>query len=213
MERARHQLLAGAALARDEDGRAGRRGHLDEVMDLLHRAAGAEETAEPARFFELATEEGHLAHDLRLLERLLDERPEPARLHRLGDVVVDPALHRRHRGIHGRVPGEDDHCGGRAVLLKGAGEGQAVHPGHHEVRDHQIRPDRERALEGLVAVVRLLDLVSPAGQQCGETIERVGVVIGHKNSLCHGRVKSAIGMQACRHEKSRTCATPPRRGG
>jgi hypothetical protein len=105
------------------------------------------------------------------------------------------------------VPGEDDHRGGGAILLEGAGEGQTVHPGHDQVGDHQIRPERERPLEGLIAVARLLDLVSPAGQQCGETIERVGVIVGDKNAVCHGRMRSAIGMQVRRHEKSPTCAT------
>ena len=157
------------------------------MIDLLHRAAGAQEPTEPAGLLQLPAEQGDLAHDLGLLQRLLDEGPEPARVHGLREVVVHPTLHGRDRRVHGGVAGQDDHGRGRVVLLKRARQSEPVHAGHDEVRDHQIGAEGERALKRLFAVARGLDLVSPAGEQGGEAIDGVGVVVGHEYFVCHGR--------------------------
>ena len=48
------ELLAGAALAGDEDGGAARGGALDDVVDGAHRQRGADQPAEPAVFGDVA---------------------------------------------------------------------------------------------------------------------------------------------------------------
>ena len=48
-----HQLLAGAALAQDQDVALGRRGELDQLVDLLHRLALADDVVEAEALAEL----------------------------------------------------------------------------------------------------------------------------------------------------------------
>ena len=87
------------------------------------------------------------------------------------------------------MAGEDDHGRRGQVLLERPRERQAIHARHHEVGDDEIRAEGEGALKRLVAVSRLLDLVSPAGEERCEPFECIGVVVRNKDSVCHGAAR------------------------
>ena len=99
MQRLRHQLLAGAGLAGDEDGGV-RAGHLaDELEDLEHRLGAAHDPlAVGGALAELQPEGAHLVTHVVVLEHAPQGGQQVVDLERLGDVVVGAVLH----GLDGR---------------------------------------------------------------------------------------------------------------
>ena len=95
MQRLRHQLLAGARLAGDEDGRVGG-GHLpDELEDLHHRLRGADDSlALGGALAELQAQRRDLGAHVGVLEDALQGGEQVVDLEGLGDVVVGAVLHR-----------------------------------------------------------------------------------------------------------------------
>ena len=135
VDRAGDALLAGAALARDEHGRAGAGDALRQVEDAAH-AFGPEDDLAALLAPELRPEDLVLRDDVALLERLADQLPQLVRGERLRDEVVGAALHRVDRHVEGAVRGHHDDLGARRALLD---ERQEIHPAavrHHQVREH-----------------------------------------------------------------------------
>ena len=118
MERARYQLFAGAALARDQHRDVGGRDLLDQREDVLHCARGAHHrtqnagfTQPPARYFELNCR-------LPLPCRIRKDGAQPRCIDGLLQKVVGAHLHRvdRHlnRSLRGQQHDRDvgvDSCG------------------------------------------------------------------------------------------------------
>ena len=132
---ARHQLLAHAALARDEHGRVRGRGPADRLPDLLQGRALA--------FHAIALVEGELQppvllHELPLAQRVPRHEQDALGFGRLLDEVVGPQLGGLHRRLHRAVPGEDDH--GRCALfgLQGLQHLEPVHLRHLDVEEDEV---------------------------------------------------------------------------
>ena len=108
------ELLAGAALARDEHDGVGRRDAHDAPEHLAHGPRSADDVLELVAILELAREERHLAGEAPVVERLgdLDEElllgerlldvVEGAEAHRL-DGALDRAVRRHHDDLRQRV--------------------------------------------------------------------------------------------------------------
>ena len=102
------QLLAGAALAGDEDRSGAGRDELDEVEDLLHLARGALERAE----FSAVTEElagcFELAIGAALTAGVLEDGAQAGRVDGLFDEVIGAQLHGGYGGVDRALGGEQD---------------------------------------------------------------------------------------------------------
>ena len=128
-----HEFLAGAGLALDEDGGAGR-GHLGhEFADLLHRRRLADEAGESlagaaflAEGLVLLAEAGVLGFQEALPGGALQEDLHLVEVQGLGDEVPGAPAHRLHRRVH-RAVGRHHHRYRRAGELQGGVE--QVHPG------------------------------------------------------------------------------------
>ena len=100
VDRPRHQLLAGAALARDEHGR-GRLGQLrDELINAHHFGVAPDQPLEgvgalPSAGSERRSQTKDLALERPLLERTLDQEVQIVHVERLHQVVVGAQPHRR----------------------------------------------------------------------------------------------------------------------
>ena len=108
VDRPRHQLLAGAALALDENRRSARRGLDDQVEHLPHPLAAADDVAELViPLLDVLAQAAVLVHQAPPLQRVADDDQHFVVLERLGDVVERAVLHRRDRALDRRV-GRDD---------------------------------------------------------------------------------------------------------
>ncbi len=94
VEGARHQLLAGAALAGDEHARGGGAHARDHREDLLHRLRLADEVVEARLAIHLLLEAGQLRAQAALAERPLHGEEQLLDLEGLGDVLVGAEPHR-----------------------------------------------------------------------------------------------------------------------
>ena len=136
VNRARDQLLAGAALALDENRRSARRRLDDQVEHLPHPRAPADDVGElVVPLLDVLAQVAVLVHQPPPLHRVADDDQHFVVLERLGDVVERAALHRRDRALDRRVGGDDDD---RQVLvdpLQLVERGDAVEARHHDVDD------------------------------------------------------------------------------
>ena len=152
MDRARHQLLAGAALRGDEHG-DGRGRHLrDQLVQPRHARMPAHQRVEAMRPVEFRAQVAHLALEQPVLGGLAHEEEDLVGLEGLDDVVVGPRLHGVHRRSHLRHRGHQDDRNGLAQgenARQHRGAGLARHP---DVEQRHVDPARSHDLEGRRAV-------------------------------------------------------------
>ena len=185
MEAARHQLLARSAFPRDEHRRGGRRRQIDHPVELLHGLAFSHQASGPPDRLELAPEQRDLAERLALLERLLDQDPQARQVHRFGEVVVGSLLHRRDRRLDGGMSGEKNHRRQRRFRAELRQQSQAVQPRHQHVCHHDPRKKGRRFFQRLLPVGRLLDLVSPVGEQRLQPLPGSLFIVGNQHPISH----------------------------
>ena len=185
VERARGQLLARAALARDQDRRGRGRGQLHEPVDLLHGRAGAHELAQAPDLSDPSPQQDDLAERFPFLRSLGNERLEPAHVYGLHQVVVGAFLHGGHRAVDAALPREQDDAHEGKLLLQRLEKREAVELRHDEIGDDDRGQEDGGFLKSLLAVARLLDLVSPAGEQGRQPLAGSGFVVCDQNSQCH----------------------------
>ena len=218
VERLRDELLAGAALAGDEDRRGGVRHLPDDVVDGLHRRRLAHERRTfPVREVRVDV----LALEVVGARRLGDDLLQLLLLEGLRDVVERPRLERRDRAVHRAVGGDDDD---RDVGELGGDPPQQLHPAelrHHEVRHDHVHRRLLQDAERLLAVCGGGDLVPLALQHRGEDAPDVHLVVddedvGHGGSFNTNGGGCAARNQACcffrlRRRRSRASARSRRR--
>ena len=108
MDRARHQLLAGARFAGDEHAGVGARDLLHDAEDLLDGVAFADDVLEAVFFAQLAAQEAVFLEQRLLRQRVAHHGLEMVVGERLGDVVVGALVQRVHGRFHARVGGHDN---------------------------------------------------------------------------------------------------------
>ena len=130
VQRARHQLLAGAALAADQDRDVLARQAIERGAQLTHLGRHADEQrvrgGRPLGATELAPQRGVASRGLH--HRCQLERPE-----RLGQVVERAGAHARGGGGRGVVAGEHDDRRERVGLAKPVEHVDAAHAGQADV--------------------------------------------------------------------------------
>jgi len=184
-----HQLLAGAALAEDEDVGVGPRHRLHEGEDLLHGGAGPDHPLEPGGRGVGGRPDGPQRFPGALrLQRLRDQQEEALGVDRFGEVIVGATLHRVDRRLDRAVAGEEHHGRRQASGLDGLDQLHAAEARHLEVRDH------ERDGPGLEVAERLEPVfggdrpVPLALEQLAQRLARGRLVVHDQNlaaAICH----------------------------
>ena len=204
VERPRDELLAGAALAVDQNRRPAGRRLDDQVEHLAHARAAADDLAEPvgARLQVLA-ERAVLGDEPALRQGVAQHDEHFVVLERLGDVVVRPALHRRN-GVLDR--GERrDHQHRQVVVdfLELVERRDAVHARHHHVHDRRVERDRPDELEPLGGVRRHADLIPLVGEERLEDLAHDFLVVDDEDRPPAGVTgRGELGRGRARHDQA-----------
>ena len=187
VDRGRHQLLAGAALALDQHGALVVPQALDGARHFAHGRRASDELGRRT-LGEFALELAIAVHQAPALDGAAHDGADPVRiLHGLLEVVEGAALHAADRALHRAVPGEHHHLDLGALALHALQDVEAAGLTQVEVEQHHV--------EGGV-VERARDLVRSAGRQ--ETVpfgaqdardgaQEEGLVVHEKDQPGHGR--------------------------
>jgi hypothetical protein len=203
VDRLRHQLLAGAALAEDEDVRARRGGQTDEVEDLRHRLRLADDVVEAVAPRQLGAQLAVLAAQLALFEAAADGEQHFLVLERLGDVVESALAHRLDRAFDRRECGDHHHHLLGVLAPDLAQRLLAAHPGQHQVEEHEIDFLALEDLESLLAALRVERMMAVAAEQRGEDVLEDFLVVDDQD---------VHGAQGARCLGSSTVNSAPPRG-
>ena len=136
---ARDELLARAGLAAQEHRRVRVRHLLHHREHLAHRGRGPHDLLEPGRLLELAAQPRDVAALALVRDRVAEHERELVVADRLREVVERALAHRLHRGLDGRVRGDEHDRERGPERVDPLHERDAVHVRHLEVGD-----DRER---------------------------------------------------------------------
>ncbi len=192
VKRARYHFLAGAAFSGDENGNAARRGLSDEPVDVLHDRRAADQATELPALGEIAREPQQLLAIAHALDRLLENHLEPGEVDRLGEVVVSALAHRLGRVLDRAVAGEQDEHGVRQIFADRAHQLDAGRAGHHQIGKNDVRRELPADGQRVPRVGGGAALISPTGDEFGESGPRGILVVHDEDSVrCHGVFASA----------------------
>ena len=139
MNRTRDQLLAGAALAAEQNGGVVGHDPSDQFVNFLHRGAAADYLAadQLAIHFVLeAVEIGGLRADF---DRALDCRGDQIEIgERLGQVVVSPALHRLDGVVHRARRSDHNDEGADRLAMRGRQDVESAVAGHDDIEQRDV---------------------------------------------------------------------------
>ena len=187
VQRAGDQLLAGAALALDEDGGVRRADLPEHVEDALHRRAAADDALEAVALVHLALQVAAFADEALFLRRLLDLRAEHVHVERLLQVRQRALLHRLDGGAHGAVPGEDEHLDLRPEALGLLDDLDAVVVAHHQVGEDQVQVALADALEALVAARGDAAMAADALERLGDRLGDARLIVNDEHLQVQAR--------------------------
>ena len=181
--RLRHQFLARAALAGDENGRATGGGAGDQSEHVVHPVTGPDQPAETRG----VGFHGDAVHTLTrhlpaVLDGVLDDLHDVLVGEWLLDEVEGATLQRVAHGLRRAVGSDHDHRQVRIALLQGL---QRVHPvdaGHHDVEQDRIELAFLGRREALGAIGRELHAAPLAHEQGLEHVAHDLLVIHDEDS-------------------------------
>src|SRR4029453_10931717 len=186
VQRVRHQLLPGAALAADEHGDVGVGDAVDGLEEPAHRRAGPHDALEPVRL-------GHLREQPAMIAPQQDAFHDPARddaqrvvVEGLRDVVGGAELHGLHGRLLGAVRGDHDD---RQVGIEPTGTFQHVHPAHAvhpQVGDDEVEAAGLDPRQRLLAAGRRLDLVAFLREEAAQRDQQRLLVVDDEDASRHG---------------------------
>ena len=175
VQQARHDLLAGAALAGDQDGGVGAGDALDGAHDRRHRVRGVQQQRAifGRRLVGLLAAVAHRArHDHAQLFGVVQG---------LAEVVERALLHRVDGVGHRAVGGDQQHHGRRHFLLQRGQQGAAVHHRHADVAEHDVERRLAGQLEGGPAVAGVAHLVAVVGEHPHQEPAEGGLIVDHQD--------------------------------
>ena len=148
----RHQLFAGSGLADDQD-RADRLGDVaDQLEDVVHPRALAQDVVKLELLVQLLAQGRDLVLQRPLAQRTLDDQPQVLEVDRLGQEVGGPQPHRLHRMVDRAESRRDDHVRGQPALLHFFEQLQPVDARHLQVGDDHAVGTLGQGLERIAAV-------------------------------------------------------------
>ena len=184
VQRGCDQLLARAALALDQH-RGGRVRHLgDDLLQLDHPLALADDLGEPPPWLVGNDVPGV---QVGLARGLGDDRLQLGMLERLGDEVEGAGLHRLDGAVHAAVRRDHDHRYVRVGDHHLAQQRQSIHPWHHQIGDHHVGAVAVERRQCFLAVRCDLDLVTLALQRGREDLAEALFIVDDENPVGHLR--------------------------
>ena len=171
VQRARDQLLAGAALARDQHRRVGGRGAQQGVVHAPHRRAAADERrAGQAGLVGIAGRVGgqaqapHLGAQAVIAHRARQRQSDRLDLERLGHEVVGAGADRRDRGLQAAERGDHHDRRVGAVGRDPRRDVQARDPRHVQIDDDRVEVRLVEQRQRRLARRARRDLEAPRAQ-------------------------------------------------
>ena len=184
MDFARHELLAGARFAGDEDRGFRRRGQLDLRLELLHRRRLADELV-VARF--ALAQLADFLLELLLPDGVADGEQQLVAVQRLLEEIERAALRALDGGGDVAVAGDHDHRRRHVLLFQILEDFDAVEHGHLDVEEDGVV--RRGGARGLVDAVlpgaRLVDAVALVLQRHPDRFADRSFIVNDKNSERH----------------------------
>ena len=201
VDRVGHHLLAGAALAVDQDAGVGVGDDLDQLEDPLHLLALADDLGERVAAFELLLQPHVLLAQQADRADVLQAHHQLGDRERLGDEVRGAVAHRLHGPVH-RAVGRDHHHGAsraRRALIRRSSSMPSMRGMTRSVSDHVVQVLLEQA--GPLLPV-LGDVHDPAflAQRVGDRDAQQRLVLDDQQPA------SANGHQAALSGRSRAAA-------
>ena len=173
VDRARQQLLAGAALAGDQHARIGAGDHVRLRELLFHHGAARDDLGAPV--FVGCAEAGDAQRLLHLVEQLL-------LVDRLGEEAERAHLRGLHRIGNRAVRGEDDDLQSRPAVLQLLQQADAVHLVHAQVGDHEVGTEAAGGRERLRAALDGFDVVVLRAQADGQQAQQSRIVVDDQDA-------------------------------
>ncbi|OQC67537.1 MAG: hypothetical protein BWX47_02015 [candidate division Hyd24-12 bacterium ADurb.Bin004] len=175
--RPRHQLLAGSALAGDDDGAllVGHDPHLFE--ELQHHFRLAHYLGEVEAGAHLPAQNPVLGEHLTDLKRPLQRNHELFDLERLYQIVAGTLPHGLHSAVYARIGRHDDP---HQLGVEPAEFGQQidpVHPRHAQIHQGDVRRSPGRMVQGLERRSEAVDLEALLGEQHAQPLQHGGLVV------------------------------------
>ena len=180
MDCPRDQFLTRAGFALDQDRGVQSRDRLNQLEDLLHRTAAADDIVESVLFLQLAPQVLVLKTQLPLTQSFTDPQRELDQLERFGQVVVGALLD----GLDGRLDGcvAGNHQADRLRVLGESlvEEFDAVPPRQHEIGDEYVVGDLGQFFGRFLGRARRINLESIQRQNFDYGLPKLRFVINHK---------------------------------
>ncbi len=182
MDGAGGELLARAGLTRDEHrpGRGG--GALDQVLDLRHRAARADERVERQVGRNLTLQQVDLARELTAVGGRAHAHQQLVAKERLLHEVDGAELHRLDRGLDRAKAGHHDERRVDAHVAELAQDVDAREPRHPHVRQDDVEGAAPGELESFFAGRDLLHGVAGGPQHPAGALAHAGIVVDEEDA-------------------------------
>ena len=133
-----HQLLAGAALAEDQDGGRQLGDLLHQIDDVAGHLARPDDELALGLFGDLRRQGQHLAVEILALAGVAHQRAQLVVVEILGDVVIGAVLHRLHGGLDVVERRDHDDLDQAVVLLDDAQHFEAADAGQADVEQDEV---------------------------------------------------------------------------
>ncbi len=140
VDRARHQLLAGAALALDEHRGIAARHPLHVLQDTAQRLVLADDVRDAAPERQFFAQQEVLGQHAPLLDGAPRQQQQVLGIDRLGDEIERTLAHGAHRVLDSSIRGHHDDGQVGIGVLGQAQHAEAVTVAEAQVREHQRRP-------------------------------------------------------------------------
>jgi hypothetical protein len=187
VDRARDQLLAGAALAGDQHRGVAVGDAVDELADGADRRAVADDAGHRPGRGQGLTQPPHLAAGPAVLDRARDRQLDLIGIERLGHEVPRAGAQRRDRGGDVGLTGDHDD---RHVGVAGAhalAQLDARQAGHAHVGDDHVDVILGQRGERGLGAIDEAGAVAAADQQGLEQLALVSIIFDDEHPGCHGR--------------------------
>ncbi len=183
MDGARHQLLAGARLARHQHGgvrdrHAGDHARARAAWRARRRRCGGG-AASASR---LRLEAQVLGAQRAVLAGAFDQHRQLVRVEGLDQVVVGPGLHGAHGRVDRGVGGHDHDRQVRVGGLQASLQVEPVHAGHLDVEEGDVVGAAGRQVQRLAGVLGHVDLVAVLPEPAAQGLAHDGLVVDHQQA-------------------------------
>ena len=184
MDRARRQLLAGSGFTGNQHRAGGGRDGLEQLREIAHGAAAADESVDAIALLQLRTQIRVLRAQAPLLEGGVQDVQQRVELERLGDEVrsalfdgVDGVLHRAEAG-------DDDGDDVGITRERGIEDGAAIEPRQPQVRNDDVEGEVGEPGDRVLAVGGLLDDEPVVGEPLRDGFPQCWLVVYQQQMFC-----------------------------